>query len=140
MNLVEIEISQFLNILQDYSNNKLKNTEDIKRILEIVKKQNSDELFNKMLFSAKAFNGLMRIIKKSDNIFEDIYFNKLKEEIKQHTEILLDCLKEISLQGGTFLNGIFTEKYFQLTTESMQNLSSLSNDLEYIKIYINENK
>ncbi len=140
MTLGEINVEEFINSLNDFSNNKLNNIEDLKRILEIVKNNNLFSVLENVLFSAKAFNGLMRIIKNSDNKFDNNYFEKLRNEIKYHTEIMIGGLKEISLKGGSFINEILTEKYFQLTTESLSNLSLLASDLEYVKLYFNDNK
>lgn len=140
MNLSKINVPEFVNQLNEYSNFQLQNIEDITRILEIVKKNELYNTFEDILFSAKAFNGLIRIIRNSENKFDDDYFNKLKSEIKNNTEIVVNGLKIISEKGGTFIAEIFNEKYFLLTTECINNLSLLCSDLEYIKLYNNDNK
>lgn len=140
MNLHEIEINSFLKSVNEHSGNKLKNLEDLTRLFEIANNNNLTTVLEKIIFSAKAFNGLMRIIKNIDNKFDDAYFEKLKLEIKHHTEVVMNGLKEISEKGGSFIAEIFAEKYLTLSTECMQNLSILCSDLEYVKLYLNDNK
>ncbi len=140
MKLQEIDINSFLQSVNKHSGNKLQNLEDLTRLFEIAKNNNLNDALEKVIFSAKAFNGLMRIIKNIDNKFDDAYFEKLKIEIKYHTEIVMGGIKEISEKGGSFISEIFTDKYLTLSTECMQNLSTLCGDLEYVKLYLNDNK
>jgi hypothetical protein len=140
MKFDNINIDDFITSVNNFSGNKLKNTEDLFRILEIVKNENLYSQLDKILFSAKAFNGLMRIIKNIDNKFDEIYFEKLRKEIQEHILIITEGLKEISQKGSNFFNEIMTEKYFLMKTECLTNLSNLTNDLEYVKEYFNDNK
>ncbi|MFH0736834.1 MAG: hypothetical protein V1773_18535 [bacterium] len=126
--------------IQSFSNNRINSHEDIERLFEIVIENNLIDVFNKLLFSSKVITGLLKIIQNSDNKFDESYFNKIKNELKDNTIIVVNCLKEISLHGSNFLNSIFEEKYYLLKSDSLQNLYLLCNDLNFVKMYLNDNR
>ncbi len=131
---------ELLNDIILFSNNKIVNNEDLERLFEIVITNNLGEPFEKMLFSSKVITGLLRIIQNSDNYFDEIYFSKIKNELKDNTLTVVNCLKDISGYGSNFLNSIFEEKYYLLNSECLQNLYLLCSDLNFVKMYLNDIK
>ncbi len=138
MSLTELNSEEFINQLQKFSNNRIKNSEDIIRIFETINKYDLQNQFDDLLFYAKGIVGILRIIRNKDNNFSDEYFNKLKSELHLSTEAVIANLKEISTQTGNFINQIFTDKYYVLTQENIMNLYSLCEDLNYVKMYLND--
>ena len=141
MNLINNKSAkELLSDIISFSNNRIINHEDLERLFEIVIANNLVDVFNKLLFSSKVITGLLKIIQNSDNNFDDDYFDKIKNELKDNTLIVVNSLKEISQQGSNFLNSIFEEKYYLLKSESLQNLYLLCNDLNFVKMYLNDNR
>jgi len=140
MNLTNKNSKELFEKILDFSSDKITNKQDIERLLEIAINKTMDKEFESILFSAKAITGLMRIIRNRDNKFEDEYFNKLKTELTNNVNSVISGLKEITNAGGSFLNEIFDEKYYQIKSDSLQNLYSLCSDLEYVKMYFNDLK
>ncbi len=138
MNYTELNSEEFLTKLQGFSDNRIKNIEDLTRIFDIIIKYGLQNQFEKLLFSAKSIVGLLRIIRNKDNNFSDAYFSTLKSELQTNTESVITKLQEISQKGGNFINQIFTDKYYVLTQENIQNLYSLCEDMNHVKMYLND--
>lgn len=138
MNYYELASDEFITKLQEFSNNRIKNSEDLVRIFDTINKYNLQNQFEDLLFSAKSIVGMLRIIRNKDNSFSDEYFNKIKTELQLSTETVINNLKAISTKTSNFIDQIFNEKYYVLTQENIFNLYSLCEDLNFVKMYLND--
>lgn len=123
-----------------YSGEKLSGTEDITRLLTIAYEHDKLSDFKDLIFSAKYAQGLMKIIKNRDNDFEQDYFEKIKKEYMESIVTIRGKLKAITDAGSDFIKKVYEEKFFLMTQESMNNLNTLTADLEWVKLYLNEHK
>lgn len=131
---------EFYNGLINFSRGKILNEEDIQRLLEITFKEDKLKELDDVSFSAKFTKGLLRIIQNRDNNIEDEYFEKVKKEYSENIQKVKSGLEDLIKNSSDFLKGIYEEKYFQLTHESLANLNNLCSDLEWVKMYLNDQK
>ena len=131
---------QFVEKLDKFSSNKLKNKEDLTRIINTAFKYSTENLIKDASFSAKYIQGLVKIIRRGDTDIEEDYFIKIKKELADNLEKIKSNLKEIMKGESSFITNIFNEKYFELSQDAMNNLLDLCDDLGWVKVYLNEYK
>lgn len=133
-------LDEFYDGLVNFSRGKVKNEDDIKRLIELAIKENKLNDLEEIAFSAKITKGLLRIIQNRENTIEDEYFEKIKKEYSENIQKVKIGLEELINHGSDFIKNIFNEKYFLLTHESLANLNNLCGDLEWVKMYLNDIK
>ena len=133
-------LDEFYDGLVNFSRGKVKNEDDIKRLIELAIKENKLNDLEEIAFSAKFTKGLLRIIQNRENTIEDEYFEKIKKEYSENIQKVKIGLEELINHGSDFIKNIFNEKYFLLTHESLANLNNLCGDLEWVKMYLNDIK
>lgn len=140
--------------LQDYSNNKLNNPDDLKFLIELCSISQKELMFNEILFTAKYLNGLGKILQSNitltlkNNSEEngdpqptaEQAMEKIKGEYKTNIIKLTNYLKDIILDANEGEKIVFEEKYLALTRTSMVNLTSLIYDLSWLKRYNNSKR
>lgn len=133
-----ISSKEFLEKIYNFSNQKLKQKEDLERLIEISNKNNNFKLLEKTAFTAKYLQGLFNIIQRGDKIIDEEIFAKYTKEYSENIEQIKIYIKNILKDGSNFYKKIFEEKYFELTQISISNLNELCYDLSWVKMYINE--
>ena len=133
-------LDEFYDGLVNFSRGKVKNEDDIKRLIELAIKENKLNDLEEIAFSAKITKRLLRIIQNRENTIEDEYFEKIKKEYSENIQKVKIGLEELINHGSDFIKNIFNEKYFLLTHESLANLNNLCGDLEWVKMYLNDIK
>ena len=129
-----------LDNIDSFSKNKLKQREDLSRLIEIAIQQNKMNKLEEITFSAKYVQGLLKIVKSRSEDIDPEYFIKIEKEYLENLQKLKRSLAELIYEAGSFYRGIFEEKYFSLTQGSLQNLTDLCSDLNWTKMYFNELK
>jgi hypothetical protein len=137
--LDNISSKEFLEKIYNFSNQKLKQKEDLERLIEISYNNNNFSLLEKTAFIAKYLQGLFNIIQRGDKIINEEIFARYSKEFSDNTELLKKHLKDLLKNSSDFYKKIFEEKYFSLTQVSISNLNELCFDLSWLKMYINEN-
>ncbi|MCF8240459.1 MAG: hypothetical protein K9J16_03665 [Melioribacteraceae bacterium] len=137
---VKQRVESFIEEVNNFSNHKISNTEDIERILGIIFTNDLERKLNDAVFTAKYFQGLTKILKDPGNNLDQDYQDEMKTEYIEVVNSLKSLLKEILSYGTSFISNVYDEKYFQLTQQSLLNLTSLSDDLALIKTYLNSKK
>ncbi|MCX7875775.1 MAG: hypothetical protein N2321_06360 [Melioribacteraceae bacterium] len=122
------------------SNNKLNFQEDFERIVSLAIEKNLINELESFSFQAKYITGLLQVIKRRENINDENYSIKMKQELIESYEKLKDLLKILTSNFSPFIQNIFNEKYFQLTQTSLTNLNLLCQDFSYLKFYLNDLK
>ena len=122
----------------NFSRQKLKQSDDLERLIEISIQSDKLTILEKIAFTAKYLQGLFTIIQRGDKIIDQEIFKKYTAEYSENIEQLKNNLKTILSEGSEFYKKIFEEKYFSLTQSSISNLNNLCYDLSWLKMYLNE--
>lgn len=134
------EAIKILNEVRILSGNNLEVSDDLERLIEISLAGGKINLLKEISFNAKFLRGLMAVIQKRDQTFDDIYFEKVKGELLDGTTKIKNQLSELLESSSGFIRNVFEEKYMKLTQESIQNLYRFCTDLSYLKLYFNDQK
>ncbi len=133
-------VDQIVTQVEKLSGGFLQAKEDLRLIIEAaVSYQKFDEL-NELAFQAKYVIGLQKVIQKREAVVDEEYFKKVGDEFQTAYQKIKTTLQLIMGSSTSFVNDIFSEKYFQLTHDSLQNLNRLCGDLSYLKLYLNDLK
>lgn len=119
---------------------KIANKEDLLRIISLAVQNDNVKILEDLSFQAKFTQGLLKIINTKDNSIQDEYFSTVKKEFGTSVETIKNLLKAIISNSDNFYEEIIEKKYFQLSHQSLSNLSILCNDLSYLKLYLNDQK
>ncbi|MDP2038452.1 MAG: hypothetical protein Q8S39_14435 [Ignavibacteria bacterium] len=133
-------VDQIIEEVENLSGSILKAKDDFRLILEAaISSQKFDEL-NELAFQAKYVTGLQKVIQKREAVVDEDYFKKVGNEFRTAYQKIKTLLQSIMGSSTSFVNDIFSEKYFQLTHESLRNLNRLCEDISYLKLYLNDLK
>lgn len=134
------EAEIFCSEVEDFSENKLHNREDLQRITELIFKKEDEKFLEDFTFTAKYLQGLIRIIKKTDRDFEKDYFEKIKAEYTANINKIRNVLQELLGDASPFIKEIYNEKFLSMNHQSLHNLNMLIDDLSWVKLYLNDRK
>jgi len=123
-----------------FSEQKLKRKDDLKILLEMSFKNEKSALLENLSFTAKYIRGLERVLKKGSMNPEISNIEQIKQDYTNNIKKLIDQIKELISLADTEVNSYFEERYFKLTQEGFQSLSELLEDLEWTKMYFNQQK
>lgn len=126
--------------VENLSGGFLKAKEDLHLILETaILSQKFDEL-SELAFQAKYITGLQKVIQKREAVVDEEYFKKVGNEFQTAYQKIKTSLQSIMGNSTSFVNNIFSEKYLQLTQDSLRNLNRLCEDISFLKLYLNDLK
>ncbi len=130
----------FVAELKKFSGNKLKNEEELFSLVNIVIKTGRTDLFEKIVFTAKYINGLKRVLNSGRGNPEITNIGQIREDMLHNYQKLLDQLN-LLLEGENDpdMKG-FRDKFLIDERESFERLNSFLDDLEWVKMYLNEHK
>ncbi len=118
---------------------KLKYTDDMKRLISESVQNGKVKLLSDLAFSAKFTKGLVNVIQKNNEDVNTEYFKRMELEYLTIISSIRDMLKEL-VSTNEFLSKIFEKKYFKLTHQALTNLNDFCVDLSYLKLYFNDKK
>jgi hypothetical protein len=134
---------KFLNEVDNFSlakGGRLKRKNDLKIILEETLKPHKEKLFEDLSFTAKYLQGLMRVLKKGGQNPEVKSLEYVKSDYSSNADKFIAQLKEVLSENSMEVKEHFNKTYFELSQEAFHNLNELLSDLEWTKIYLNEQK
>ena len=134
---------EFLNEVDSFSSSKggqLKRKEDLNIILKEAFKHNKEKLLKDLSFTAKYLQGLMRVLKKGVQNPEVQSLEYVKSDYSSNVNKFATQLREVLSESDTEVKEHFNKTYFELSQEGFQNLNELLSDLEWTKMYLNEQK
>ncbi len=129
-----------LNSAEEFTNSVLHRKKDLLVIINESYKNNKAELFEKLCFTGKYVNGLMRVIKTGGNNPEVKSLEHVKKDLSDNIEKVINQLREITFNSPIEIKNEFEEKYFNLNPGSFKNLNELVADLDIVKKYLNHLK
>jgi hypothetical protein len=130
----------FIAKIDSFSEQKLKRKSDLKTIIEICFKNQKPELLEDLSFTAKYIKGLERVLKKGNMNPEISNIEQIKQDYMNNINKSVEQLREIIGFTDAGTKDYFEEKYLKLTQEGFKNLSELYEDLEWTKMYFNNQK
>ena len=130
----------FTEEVNSFSGQKLKRKSDLKTIMEICFKNEKSGLLENLSFTAKYIRGLERVIKKGNVNPEISNLEQIKQDYMNNIKKSIEQLREIISLNDSEVKNYFEETYFKLTQEGFKNLSELLEDLEWTKLYFNQQK
>jgi hypothetical protein len=126
--------------INDFSEQKLKRRDDLKTLIEICFKNEKPVLLENLSFTAKYIRGLERVLKKGSMNLEINNLEQIKQDYLSNINKSVEQLKEIISLANTSDKNYFEETYLILTHEGFKNLNELLEDLEWTKMYFNNQK
>lgn len=129
-----------LDRVENYFNKPLIKKQDLQIIFEVCNANNKLNEFERLSFTGKYVNGLLRVLKSCTNIPEVENTDNLKKDLSENMEKIISQLTEIISNADKKNKISIEENYLKLSQISLQNLQSLAEDLDKIKIYLNHIK
>jgi len=126
--------------INDFSEQKLKRRDDLKTLIEICFTNEKPVLLENLSFTAKYIRGLERVLKKGSMNLEIRNLEQIKQDYLSNINKSVEQLKEIISLANTNEKNYFEETYLKLTQEGFKNLNELLEDLEWTKMYFNNQK
>ena len=126
--------------IDSFSEQRLKRKDDLKTIIEICFKNEKPELLEDLSFTAKYIRGLERVLKKGSMNPEISNLEQVKQDYMNNINKSVEQLKEIISLTDVNTKNYFEETYLKLTHEGFKNLCELHEDLEWTKMYFNNQK
>lgn len=129
-----------LDRVENYFDKPLIKKQDLQIIFEVCYADNMLNEFERLSFTGKYVNGLLRVLKSSTSIPEVENTDNLKKDLSENMENIISQLTEIISNADKKNKISIEENYLKLSQISLQNLQSLAEDLDKIKIYLNHIK
>lgn len=126
--------------IDSFSGSKLKRKDDLKILLYICFEKEKPELLEDVSFTAKYIMGLQRVIKKGTMNPEINNLEQVKQDYTDNIKKSVEQLKELISLTDEKVKTHFEDTYFELSHQSFQSLSELLEDLEWTKMYFNQQK
>lgn len=126
--------------IKTFSGNKLKREDDLKTLLDISFNNGKSELLQDVSFTAKYVMGLQRVLKKGSVNPEIGNIEQIKSDYINNIQKSVEQLKEMIKLSDIKIKNYFEETYFQLSQGGLSSLTELLEDLEWAKMYFNQQK
>lgn len=126
--------------VEQFSNHKLKLKNDLFVILNSAIKNNLNEKLNDLAFTSKYVKGLMRVLFSAQNNPEVKNIEQIQSDLSSNIQRTIEMIKDILTNESSEVQDEFQKKYFDLNSDSFENLDLLLSDLEWLKMYFNDLK
>ena len=134
---MNISDKDFLEKVEEYTTNSLRQKEDLKKIIEEAIRVGKAEEFEELTFTAKYISGMMRVLKSAPGVPEVNSVDHVKNDLSENIKKAIEQLKGIIASTDERIKLHFEETYFTLSQKNFTNLSQLFSDLESVKKYLN---
>jgi hypothetical protein len=132
--------ADFVNEVEKFSGTNLNKKAELLRIYEESIKSGKGKTFEDLVFTAKYLRGLMRVLQNSTNNPQVNSSEQIKADFSANIKKVKDQLKDIISNSDVELKKHFDENYFEMSQEGLTNLNELLVDLEWTKMYLNDQK
>ena len=132
--------ADFVNEVEKFSKTNLNKKAELLRIYEESLKSNKEKIFEDLTFTAKYLRGLMRVLQSGTSNAEVSSMEKIKADFSANIKKVTGQLKDIISNADEELKKYFADDYFEISQQGLTNLNELLADLEWTKMYLNEQK
>ncbi len=136
---MKMDAEKIVTEINIFSNYRIKRKDDLKIIFE-ADKQNEKSLLENLSFAAKYILGLQRVLKKGSMNPEITNIELVKKDYSDNFQKLIYQLKELINLSSEKVQDHFQKTYFELSHQCLKNLNELLEDLEWTKMYLNQQK
>ena len=123
--------------LSEFSQNRIKQKEDLIRIIECTMAGDKRKLLYGVLSDAKFLGGLMNIVRRRDSAVDETLLRKYALESAEVINKLKNSILLILEEEGEFIMNIFKDKYFGHQPGAVARLYELVEELSWLKKYKN---
>ena len=126
--------------IDDFSLHRLNMKPDLKTLFCVAVNCGKEKSFEELSFTAKYVQGLMRVLKTGTNNPEVKSLEHIRKDFTHNMQKIVDQMKEIVITADDLTKKHFENTYFDMSQQSMQNLTLILSDLEWAKKYFNMQK
>jgi hypothetical protein len=130
----------FINEVEKFSKTTLNKKAELLRIYEESLKAGKEKIFEDLTFTSKYLRGLMRVLQNGTNNPEVPSLEKIKADFSANIKKVTEQLRDIISNADEELKKYFTDNYFEMSQQGLTNLNELLADLEWTKMYLNDQK
>jgi ribonuclease BN (tRNA processing enzyme) len=132
--------AEFVEEVERFSNSKLNKKIEVIRLYEEALASNKIKEFEDLAFTAKYLRGLLRVLKEGQNIPEVGSMEKIKADFSSNMEKASETISDILLSSESSVKKYFNENFIEMSQDTLVNMNELLQDLEWVKIYLNDSK
>jgi hypothetical protein len=132
--------ADFVEEVEKFSGSILNKKAELIRIYEESIKSGKEKIFEDLTFTAKYLRGLMRVLQKGTNNPDVQSLDQIKKDFSDNVKKIIKQLKEITAGSDEQLQKHFKDNYYQMSQESLININEFLADLEWTKLYLNDQK
>ena len=129
-----------LDEVEKFNGKSLNRKDDLSIIIDVYNQTGTAEDFEKLSFTGKYINGLLRVLKSSIKIPEVQSIDHVKKDLSENIEKVISQLSEITFKMKDENKKKIESTYLELSQNSLPNLQQLVEDLDNIKKYLNHLK
>lgn len=126
--------------IESFSGNRLKRKNDLEIIIDLTLQNEKQSLLEEISFTSKYLQGLQRVLKKGSTNPEISNLEQIKNDYTDNVKKAVGQLKEIINLSDQSTKKHFETTYFELSAQAFQNLNEFFEDLEWTKMFLNEQK
>jgi hypothetical protein len=139
-NYLSNSAADFVNEVEKFSKTNLNKKAELLRIYEESLKSDKEKIFEDLTFTAKYLRGLMRVLQSGASNSEVSSMEKIKADFSSNIKKVMEQIKDIIAGTDEELKKYFADNYFEMSQQGLTNLNELLADLEWTKMYLNDQK
>ena len=132
--------ADFVNEVEKFSKTNLNKKAELLRIYEECLNSGKEKVFEDLVFTGKYLRGLMRVLQNGSNNPKVDSLDKIKADFSSNIKKVIVQVKDIISDSDAGLKKHFEENFFEMSQEGLTNLNELLSDLEWTKMYLNNQK
>ena len=132
--------SDFVNEVEKFSGTNLNKKAELLRIYEEAVNSGKEKVFEDLAFTGKYLRGLMRVLQNGSENPQVDSMDKIKADFSSNVKKVTEQIKNIISAADEGLRKHFEENYFEMSQEGLTNINELLADLEWTKMYLNDQK
>ncbi len=132
--------ADFVNEVEKFSGINLNKKAELLRVYEECLKTGKEKVFEDLAFTAKYLRGLMRVLQNGSNNPHVNSLEQIKKDFSSNIKKVKEQIQDIISNSDEQLKKHFDENYFEMSQAGLTNLNELLSDLEWTKMYLNDQK
>jgi hypothetical protein len=128
---IHAEITDFIESVDAYSRHRLTHKEDLAVLMQVSRDEGKAAVFDDLTFHAKYIHRIFGIMKRTPP--DSDAYPKIAQEFRDGIEKVTTMMRTLMKEAPDDVKREFTEKFFSMKHESLENLLSVAYDLSWIK-------